>query len=73
MASNRRPPAIIAEALLEPEVVAARLPTYLRGMPMAARAMGVRPAPGQADAWQPEDLAHAAATRVLIEIRMESA
>jgi len=62
-----------AEALLEPEVVAARLPSYLRGMPMAARALGVRPAPGQADAWQPEDLARAAATRVLIEIRMESA
>ena len=63
----------VAEALLEPEVVAARLPTYLRGMPMAARALSVRPAPGQADAWQPEGLARAAATRVLIEIRMESA
>ena len=40
---------------------------------MAARALSVRPAPGQADAWQPEGLARAAATRVLIEIRMESA
>ncbi|MBK6434210.1 MAG: hypothetical protein IPF85_26590 [Anaerolineae bacterium] len=63
----------MAEALLEPEVVAAHLPTYLRGMPMAARVVGVRPAPGQAGAWQPEDLARAAATRVLIEIRLESA
>ena len=62
-----------AEALLEPEVVAARLPVYLRGMPMAARALGVRPAPDRADAWRPEDLARAAATRVLIEIRLESA